>query len=74
MRSLQLRFGTAIRRLRTESGYSQEGFADQIGVHRSYMGLIERGKVAVTLVTIERLAKGLNMSTSALLAQAEREH
>lgn len=74
MRSLQLRFGTTIRRLRTEAGYSQEGFADKVAVHRSYMGMIERGKVAVTLITIEKLAKGLGLSISALLAQAEREH
>ncbi|CAN5515756.1 hypothetical protein BH09GEM1_BH09GEM1_42550 [soil metagenome] len=74
MRSLQLRFGTTIRRLRVAAGYSQEGFADEIGVHRSYMGMIERGKVAVTLVTMHKLARGLNMTMSDLLSQAEREH
>lgn len=38
------------------------------------MGLIERGKVAVTLVTMEKLAKGLGLSMSELLSEAESEH
>ncbi len=74
MRTLQVRFGVAVRRLRTAAGYSQEGFADEVGVHRSYMGMIERGKVAVTLVTAEKLAKGLGMTITELVAQSEEEH
>jgi DNA-binding XRE family transcriptional regulator len=35
--------------MRTRAGYSQEGFADAIGVHRTYMGTLERGRGNPTL-------------------------
>lgn len=73
MTSLQRRLGKAVRRLRSEAGYSQEGFADHVGVHRTTMGRIERGAFNVTLETIERIAKGLRMPVSRLLAEAEAE-
>lgn len=73
MRALQYRLGAVVRRLRTDAGYSQEDFADHIGVHRSYMGLIERGQVAVTITTMEKLASGLGVPASRLLEAAERE-
>lgn len=50
------------------------GFADEVEVHRSHLGMIERDKVAVTLVTVEKLAKGLDMSMTELAAQTESEH
>jgi DNA-binding XRE family transcriptional regulator len=47
----QQAFGLAGRRLRRDAGYSQEGFAAAVGVHRTYQGLIERGRVAATITT-----------------------
>lgn len=70
---LQRRFGKTVRRLRTAAGYSQEAFADRIRMHRTSMGAIERGKGNVTLGTLERIARGLGMRPSALLAEAEAE-
>jgi len=73
MLTIQQRLGRAVRRLRAEADYSQESFADAVGVHRTYMGLIERGKTAPTVVTLQKIAAALRMSLSALLAEAERE-
>jgi transcriptional regulator with XRE-family HTH domain len=70
---LQRRLGKAVRRLRAAAGFSQESFADHVGVHRTTMGRIERGAFNLTLETLERVAKGLRMPASALLAEAEAE-
>ncbi len=63
----------AVRRLRLAAGYSQEGFADAIGMHRTYMGHVERGESNISLSNLERLARGLNRSAGDLLVEAERE-
>jgi transcriptional regulator with XRE-family HTH domain len=47
---------------------SQEAFADVLGIHRTYMGGIERGERNLTLQTIERLAESLRVSPLDLLA------
>lgn len=49
-------------------GLSQESFADACGLHRNYMGTIERGEQNVTLKTLQIIARGLNTSVSKLLA------
>ncbi len=59
-----------MREHRQESGFSQDTFADAIGMHRAYYSAIERGERNVTLSTLARLAGGLKMSLSQLLADA----
>jgi len=73
MSALQARFGRAVRRLRQQAGYSQESFADAVKVHRTYMGSVERGETNISLQSIERIAKALNLSVSALFSEAEHE-
>lgn len=65
-------FGRLVRRLREERGYSQEGFAFRVGLHRTYVGDIERGEKNVTLVTADKLAKGLGLTLAGLLSELER--
>ena len=60
-----------MRRLRSDAGYSQEGFAAVAGVHRTYMGAVERGEVNISLDNIERIAKALGMTPGRLLTEAE---
>ena len=67
MDDLQRRLGARIRELRTNLGYTQESFADAIGLHRNYMGAIERGEQNLTLKTLQVVAQGLNTSVSKLL-------
>ena len=73
MITIQQRLGRAVRRLRAQADYSQESFAAAAGVHRTYMGLVERGRVAATIITLEKIADALGIKPSELLAEAERE-
>jgi DNA-binding XRE family transcriptional regulator len=71
MPSLLVRFGKTVRKLRAEAGYSQESFAAAVGVHRTYMGTIERGHGNPTLDMIAKIARGLGMSVTRLLEKVE---
>ena len=59
--------GQRIQKLRDQMGWSQEEFAAKCDINRSYMGRIERGELNLTLETVQKVAKGLNESVSALL-------
>lgn len=65
------RFGATIRRLRVRAGYSQESFADHVGMHRNYIGTVERGETNITLENIARIAKGLQIPMNALFTELE---
>ena len=60
--------GENVRRLRTEQGFSQESFAHHVGLHRTYIGSIERAEINVSIDNIERIAKALKVDASVLLA------
>jgi transcriptional regulator with XRE-family HTH domain len=61
------RFGDRVRTLRKTRGLSQEQLAELTGLHRTYIGGIERGERNVSLINIIRLAKALDVSPSDLL-------
>lgn len=61
-----------MRKLRTNQGMSQEAFADLCGVHRTYMGAIERGEKTVTIETADKIAKALNLTVSQLFIELEK--
>ncbi len=71
MTPLKLQLAQTIRALRSAAGFSQEGFAAEINVHRTFMSSIERGKTNVSLETLERLAEGLDMHVWQLIRRAE---
>ena len=73
MATLRTRLGRAVRRLRTAAGYSQESFADACGLHRTYMGAVERGETNISLDNIERIARALRLTPAQLLNEAERD-
>lgn len=56
-----------MRRLRTEKGWSQEAFAEEAGIHRTYVSDIERGARNPTISVVEQLAKPLGVSPGRLL-------
>ena len=61
------RLGKNVRRLREAKGWSQEAFADEAGVHRTYVSDIERGARNPTIAVLEKLAKPLGVSAGILL-------
>ncbi len=64
--------GQAIRELRTTAGLSQEAFADRCGLHRTYIGGIERGERNVSFANLLRVAAALGVRPSELLVRYER--
>lgn len=69
--TLQTKLGTAVRERRQALEYSQDTFADAIGMHRAYYSAIERGERNVTLATLARVAGGLDMPIAELMAEAK---
>lgn len=61
----RLRFN--MRRLRHSKGWSQEEFAHQAGLHRTYVSDLERGARNPTITVIDKLAVALGVSVGALL-------
>lgn len=65
--ALVIEVGSRVKRLRTQAGLTLEEFASQSGVSRAMLSKVERGEKSPTLAIIVRIAKGLNVSMSALM-------
>jgi len=66
MQQIQRKLGDRIRKLRSRRGWSQEQFAAVSGLHRTYIGAVERGEKNLTISTLHTLAKTLDTSISQL--------
>lgn len=64
--------GRRIRELRAEQGYSQEGFADKCGVHRTFMGTVERGESNLSFQNTMKVAATLGITLSELFSDLEK--
>lgn len=60
-------FAANVRRRRMELGLSQETLAEAAGVHRTYVGMLERCEKNVTIYNIERIAVALRVAPAELL-------
>ncbi len=60
--------GNRIRELRTQTGFSQEKFALEIGMDRTYFASVESGKRNISIVNIKKIADGLDISLSELFS------
>jgi transcriptional regulator with XRE-family HTH domain len=69
-REFLLEFGNRVRQLRKEAGFSQEELAAVCGLHRTYIGSVERGERNVTLVTIAVIASALEVEPASLVPPA----
>lgn len=70
--SLRRVLAANLRRLRAEKGLSQEALADLAGLHRTYVGSVERAERNISIDNIERLAGALSVDPVELLSRASR--
>ncbi len=66
-RNITKRIGLNITIIREKQGLTQEGLAELAGLHRAYIGQIERGEKNIGLKNLEKIAKGLNVDIRDLL-------
>lgn len=64
---LLLKFGETVRDFRKVKGLSQEELADKAGLHRTYIGMIERAEKNITLTSIQKIAKAFDVSIKDLV-------
>jgi transcriptional regulator with XRE-family HTH domain len=67
--SARLRFAENIRKTRKSRGISQEKLAELAGLHRTYIGSVERGERNITIDNMERLARALGVTIQVLLGE-----
>ncbi len=66
---IRSRFGGRLRQLRRQKGMTQVQLAERLGLDRSYLADIERGKRNVSLANLEIIAKGFGMTLSRLFSK-----
>jgi len=66
-RKILQKFGQKVRSERLAQNLSQEELAIKAGVHRTYIGMIERAEKNITLLNIEKISNALGISVSKLL-------
>lgn len=64
--------GAAVRESRARRGLSQEELGARAGLHRNYVGALERGENNPTFTTLMRVSHGLGLALSAVVAVCER--
>ena len=69
----KITFGQTIRERRLAMGYSQEDFADIVGVHRTYQGAIERGERNISIENMLKIAAACNVKLSTLITETENK-
>lgn len=60
-------FGNKVKKLRQAKGWSQEELAKRAGLHRTYIGSIERRERNISLINIDRIARAFNLPPVTLL-------
>lgn len=69
---LARRFGTLVRRTRKAKGLSQERLAELCGMHRNYVGAVERAERTPSIVAADKLAKALGTTLAGMFSELER--
>jgi len=70
-KELRILFAANLRRERESRGLSQEHLADLAGLHRTYVGSVERGERNISIDNVERLAKALELEPAGLLRKED---
>ena len=69
---IKTEFGKALRKFRMAAGLSQEALADLAGIHRNYVGDVERGERNIAIVNLVRLAAALRIPLSRIIQEMEK--
>lgn len=69
--TLTREFGELVKKLRLENGMSQEKLGELCGLHRNYIGAIERAERTPSIVTADKLARALGTSLASLFTELE---
>lgn len=72
MATIAQRMGMVIRSLRSEANFSQEELAARCGLHRTYIGSIERGEKTITIETAQKLARAFDITLTQLFARLDK--
>ncbi len=67
MENVQERLAANLRELRQKTGLSQEAFADEVGLHRTYISDLERGARNPTITVVDKIARALKVPLGKLL-------
>ncbi|MFV2029788.1 helix-turn-helix domain-containing protein [Neisseria sp. S1] len=67
-------FGTHVKNLRLSKNLSQEELAERAGMHRTYIGMVERGERNPALLNLIRLSKALCIPLSQLVSFLEKKN
>ncbi|MEN9524442.1 MAG: hypothetical protein RL536_511 [Candidatus Parcubacteria bacterium] len=59
--------GKHIRNMREQKNISQEEFGKMVGVHRTYVGMVERGEKNITIFSLQKFAEALNLKVKDLI-------
>ena len=70
---LARRFGALVRRIRLERGLSQERLGELSGLHRNYIGAVERAERTPSITNADKIAKALGTTLSVLFSKLEQE-
>lgn len=71
--TLQQQFGRVVRRRRLAADLSQESLSATAGLHRTYVGLLERGLRMPSILVAKKVAEALGTTMAELLAEVDRE-
>lgn len=66
-KNLLIKFGKHVKSLRQENKLSQEELAYKAGLHRTYIGMIERGEKNITLLNIKKIANAFDISLNKIM-------
>ena len=66
---IRIRLGRKVRKLRLQRGWTQVEMAEKLGLDRSYLADVERGKRNISVLNLELIAEGLGLSVSQLFSR-----
>jgi transcriptional regulator with XRE-family HTH domain len=66
--------GEVLREVREERGISQEEFADKVGMHRTYIGMIERGKRNITVFTLIKISESFDINPEVIISRIHKKY